>query len=322
MVSGDREDEHDISLRAQMAKYQPDYFIADVDLTEDDVSIASKAWFLLMSGENTEPFAERKRIDPNFEYSSSLTWFYDAFYGKFFELYPAAKPLFAHVSMVAQGKLIAGLISSSLESVREPIKVNERLRHVAYKHSQRGIRAEQYGVMGHALLWVLELVIGKSFDAAAKTAWTRIYCHILNIILPVAAEYEVNKQREAARISMKLSGKFASIKRSLSKGSIKSNYTVTNNEESCNCPAATTAAITGGGESSSCPRDKPMFLSIKRALSNSSLSNRSLPKSLSWSRSRLTNSRKVMCMCDEDEDQITLEQDGTAIGEIILEDRE
>eukprot|EP01041_Mallomonas_annulata_P011672 gene11672-24449_t len=206
VISGEQGEEDSVKLH--MKRCQPAYFVEDVVLTEQDVKLASKAWWLLMSGENTEPFNRKKAEDEEFHYSSSLTWFYDAFYGHFFKVCPQAQPLFANVSIVSQGKLIAGLISSALESVCDSDKIKDRMRSIAVKHSTRGIRAEQYGLLGVALLYALELVVGEAFDAETKIAWTRLYSHLLNIILPVVSAYEVKRQQElSSKIS---SGKYMS----------------------------------------------------------------------------------------------------------------
>eukprot|EP01041_Mallomonas_annulata_P015294 gene15294-32395_t len=57
MTSGDRiAEQYAASIKAQMVKYQPNYFIANIKLNKRDVEIALKSWTQILSGENTEPF--------------------------------------------------------------------------------------------------------------------------------------------------------------------------------------------------------------------------------------------------------------------------
>eukprot|EP01041_Mallomonas_annulata_P000954 gene954-1850_t len=170
----------------------PDYFIENPIVTKRDVHLAATSWAYLMAHEKTAPFLDRKAVDADsFEFASSLTWFYDAFYGRLFELSPESELVFAHISMVAQGKLIAALVMSSLDSAACPIKASERLTKIVSKFSHHGLQAQHYSDMGEALFWALELVIGPHFDSPTKLAWIRLYSHILSIILPIAVTFDM-----------------------------------------------------------------------------------------------------------------------------------
>jgi hemoglobin-like flavoprotein len=175
----------------------PGYYIENCQPSENDISVAKTAWDKIMAGENTKPFVIMKENDSTFEYSSSLTWFYDVFYSRFFELCPQAKPFFANTSMLAQGRLIAGVISSSLMALKEPEQLRNRLTHMTVKHNGTGITAVKYGIMGYALLDALERVIGpEDFDAQSKQAWIHIYTFMLNIILPIVVDHEMKDQEQ------------------------------------------------------------------------------------------------------------------------------
>ena len=143
-----------------------------------------------MSAEETVPFKERlsKKCENNFSYTSVLTWFYDAFYNRFFEICPDAQPLFHNVSMVSQGRLIAGVISSAINLLKVPTKLREKLTENTIRHNGKGIKSEWYSKMGEALIWALHHVIGDVFDEATTVAWKRIYSFMLSIILPLAVE--------------------------------------------------------------------------------------------------------------------------------------
>mmetsp|Transcript_35925 Transcript_35925/g.36609 ORF Transcript_35925/g.36609 Transcript_35925/m.36609 type:complete len:360 (+) Transcript_35925:93-1172(+) len=179
-------------------KICPKYLVKDAIVTDEHIQLAKSSWVMIMSGENTEPFIIRKAVSKSdsFPYTSSLTWFYDAFYNKFFELCPDTKAMFERVSMVKQGRLIAGVISSALESFNDTEKLKKRLVSNTVNHNGRGIKSEHYAKMGEALVSTLEMIIGPKFDSATKKAWYRIYSYMLNIILPVSVEYEVEEKRK------------------------------------------------------------------------------------------------------------------------------
>jgi len=180
-----------------LQKVKPEYYVKDVVLADEDIELAKESWMIVMSGDNTKPFLTRLEADPNeFRYSSTLTWFYDAFYEKFFEVCPDAEPMFHKVSMLKQGRLIAAVISSSLDSLKNPAHLEEKLIKNTKRHNGKGIKSEWYSKMGDALIQTLELVIGSElFTAATKNAWERIYSYLLSIILPVSVEHEISEMR-------------------------------------------------------------------------------------------------------------------------------
>lgn len=179
---------------------QPEYYIQNVIITDDDISKANASWDIIMSSKETIPFMERvaKRNDDTFNYTSVLTWFYDVFYNRFFEICPDAQPLFHHVSMVNQGRLIAGVISSALYSLKNPTKLKDKLTENTRRHNGKGIKSEWYTKMGEALIWALGHVIGDLFDEATNMAWRKIYSFMLSIILPLAVEYEVEEHHSTS----------------------------------------------------------------------------------------------------------------------------
>ena len=175
----------------------PSYYIRDVEITSADIEITKTSWGLIMSGVETKPFHVAK-LDPNFKHSSLLTWFFDSFYERFFVLSPEARPMFAHISISAQGRLLAGVISSALGLLRNKDQLHKRLEAMTLKHSMKGVKASQYGTMGAALVWAMELVLGELFTEAVSTAWLRVYSLLLSVIVPVAVGYEFEQTRSMA----------------------------------------------------------------------------------------------------------------------------
>ena len=146
-------------LQIAIEKALPSYYIENVVITKEDMEGASASWQIIMNAVDTVPFLEAKK-DPNFQYYSALTWFFDSFYGKFFELCPEARPLFVHITISSQGRLLAGVISSALGLLRDKNQLYKRLSAMTEKHSIKGAKSYQYGLMGTALIWGMKLVLG------------------------------------------------------------------------------------------------------------------------------------------------------------------
>jgi len=172
-----------------LAVVYPAYFTND-EITEQDVKLTTASWQIVMNGEETEAFLIHKN-DPTFQHATCLTWFFDSFYGRFFELAPDAKPLFSNVSIIGQGRLISGVITSALNMLSNKAKLEEKLTSIATNHAPYGIKTTHYGLMGEALVWALGHVLGSKFDSLTMRAWLRVYSYLLSIILPVATAAEL-----------------------------------------------------------------------------------------------------------------------------------
>ena len=178
----------------------PTYFVRDVIISTEDMEGASSSWQIIMHGENTSPFLAAHK-DPDFKHSSVLTWFFDSFYERFFVLSPEARPMFTHISISAQGRLLAGVISSALGLLRNKDKLRQRLESMTKKHSIKGVKASQYGTMGSALIWGMELVLGHEFSSFHQRSWIRVFSFLLSVIVPIAVGFEMHGRMDSARSS-------------------------------------------------------------------------------------------------------------------------
>ncbi len=108
------------------------------------------------------------------------------FYQELFTRDPALRPLFT-TPMAEQEVKFAGKLT---EIVRVMPRLDELLtqtralgaRHVAY-----GVRAADYQTVGNALLAALTAVLGDSFDAPTREAWTLAYNLVSETMLEGAA---------------------------------------------------------------------------------------------------------------------------------------
>ena len=101
--------------------------------------------------------------------------------------------------MKAQGKALVKIVSLSLSMLHEEEKFNNILHKLAEVHNERGVKAVEYGIMGESLIWALAKTLGPEvMSPAATTAWIRVFCRMIRVMIPLAVSYEIengNAQR-------------------------------------------------------------------------------------------------------------------------------
>ncbi|MGE0871206.1 MAG: globin domain-containing protein [Kofleriaceae bacterium] len=139
-------------------------------LTEADKQVIKDSWRLVV------PIAETAA---------------DLFYKRLFELQPSYKQYFTGDMPSQKRKLLAMLafIVKSLDwpesAWRENVADEDDLFLVVLALGRRHtelykIPDASYAVVGEALLWTLDYGLGKKFDDAARTAWTKVYTLVSN----------------------------------------------------------------------------------------------------------------------------------------------
>ena len=174
----------------------PPYFIRNVVVTEDDIKLGRASWKLILDG-RSRVFLELKSTTGH-ESASCLTWFYDSFYTRLFDVNPSARPLFK-TNLQSQGRVLMGVISTALNQLKDPDSFNQMLVNLAHVHSQRGVRGMQYGIIGDVLFWTLHKCLGPEFDAQTAVAWTKIFSYMLHVIVPVAVADEIREVKAAMK---------------------------------------------------------------------------------------------------------------------------
>ena len=117
------------------------------------------------------------------------------FYEKLFELDPDARPLFARTDMEAQGRKVMHMFAEIVRSLDRPEQLVPEVADLGRRHVHYGVRDDQYGSVGTALLWTLERVLGPAFTPAVRDAWTEAYL-LCAIILRRAAAQEVESSQQ------------------------------------------------------------------------------------------------------------------------------
>ena len=92
------------------------------------------------------------------------------FYGKLFELDPAARQLF-HVDLSVQVQKLMDMLTSVVESLDNFEGLHARLAELGRKHTEYGVRPEQYEILTEALLWSMAQALGPDFDSPTRETW-------------------------------------------------------------------------------------------------------------------------------------------------------
>lgn len=171
-------------------------------VTEIDHKRANETWDLIL--DDKSPLYLEGQKDPAFaaEYGSCIMFFYDTFYKRLFDVHPMCKPMFKS-GMKAQGKALVKIVTLSLSMFNEDEKFDAVLNKLATVHNERGVKAVEYGIMGETLIWALSKCLGPTcFTPAVVTAWIRVFCRMLKVMLPLAVAYELDHgEAQQKRIS-------------------------------------------------------------------------------------------------------------------------
>ena len=96
------------------------------------------------------------------------------FYGRLFEIAPEVRPMFKG-DMEEQGRKLISTLALVVAGLDRLETVLPAARALAIKHVGYGVKAEQYPLVGAALLWTLEKGLGAEFTAETKEAWAEAY---------------------------------------------------------------------------------------------------------------------------------------------------
>jgi nitric oxide dioxygenase len=92
------------------------------------------------------------------------------FYGRLFELDPAARRLF-HIDLAVQARKIIDMLATVIESLDRFESIRPQLAELGHQHVGYGVRPEQYDTVSAALIWAIGQALGADFDSATRDAW-------------------------------------------------------------------------------------------------------------------------------------------------------
>lgn len=122
------------------------YTVQEVSIEER--KLASNSWDLILNEKSPEFLS--KKGDPDFPYQSCVTFFYDSFYLRLFDVHPLCKQLFKK-GMKSHGKFLVKMISLALSELDDPDKFDKNLVKLSEVHFQRGVKAVECKCKNSAL---------------------------------------------------------------------------------------------------------------------------------------------------------------------------
>lgn len=97
------------------------------------------------------------------------------FYKHLFELDPSLRGLFVQTDMNEQGRKLMAMLTLVLRQLDHPEKIHAAARQLGQRHANYGVEPHHYPIVGTALLQTLAEVLGGSFTAESRAAWTAVY---------------------------------------------------------------------------------------------------------------------------------------------------
>jgi nitric oxide dioxygenase len=107
----------------------------------------------------------------------------DRFYRRLFNDAPATRALFAHADMRAQKRALLGALVALRRSTRDLSSIAPFLADLGARHARYGVCAEQYPVVGAALLETMAEVAGAAWQPEFTTEWARAYQMVAQIMI-------------------------------------------------------------------------------------------------------------------------------------------
>jgi hemoglobin-like flavoprotein len=107
------------------------------------------------------------------------------FYGRLFEIAPAAKPLFRG-DIEEQGRKLMAMLGSVVNGLGNLETILPAASALAKRHIDYGIKAADYEPVGAALLWTLERGLGAQWTPELEAAWTEAYTVLAGFMIEEA----------------------------------------------------------------------------------------------------------------------------------------
>ena len=96
------------------------------------------------------------------------------FYQRLFELDPSLEPMFRG-NMVEQRKKLMQMLTAAVKGLDRLDQLVPVVENLGRRHAGYGVTDAHYDTVGSALLWTLEMGLGRAFTTEVKDAWATVY---------------------------------------------------------------------------------------------------------------------------------------------------
>lgn len=124
--------------------------------------------------------------------------FITSFYDNLFTDYPAAKPLFEHTNMSAQGQKLLSSLVLVVDNLRKPDALTGALKGLGARHVKYGALPEHYPLVGNTLLKTFEQYLKDDWTPETQQAWVDAYGAITELMLSGADYSQTDVALESA----------------------------------------------------------------------------------------------------------------------------
>lgn len=98
----------------------------------------------------------------------------DIFYERLFAVSPEVRPLFSP-DLAEQKKKLMQTMEVAVQNLRHLEGVMPVLREMGRRHVGYGVTVPHYALVGGALIWTLQQMLGPDFTPEMRAAWTEVY---------------------------------------------------------------------------------------------------------------------------------------------------
>ena len=109
------------------------------------------------------------------------------FYQRLFELDPSLRPLFRG-DMAEQRKKLMQMITAAVKGLDRLDQLVPVVQDLGRRHGGYGVVDKHYDTVAEALLWTLEMGLGRGFTPEVKEAWTAVYTLLATTMKDAARE--------------------------------------------------------------------------------------------------------------------------------------
>lgn len=96
------------------------------------------------------------------------------FYGRLFELDPSLRQMFRS-DMAEQRRKLMQMLTAAVKGLDRLEQLVPVVKDLGRRHAAYGVADAHYETVGAALLWTLEVGLGRAFTAEVRDAWAAVY---------------------------------------------------------------------------------------------------------------------------------------------------
>jgi hemoglobin-like flavoprotein len=112
------------------------------------------------------------------------------FYQRLFELDPSLRHLFRG-DMAEQRRKLMQMITAVVEGLDRLDQLVPVVKDLGRRHGGYGVVDKHYDTVGEALLWTLQVGLGRGFTPEVKQAWVAVYTLLATTMKDAAREAQV-----------------------------------------------------------------------------------------------------------------------------------